>query len=351
MGKSSLIIIMGMIVMVSFFIIRMNSNTNENVSTTVDMFKETQSRLIANTGVEIYLEKLYSDPTLINSTSSKQNLFNGSYTVKLEGTLPNVRVTSTADFMGVQHVSVADAFLQPISFPDMPAGLYIASDAVTNAKLTGDMAVDGRDYNTDGATLKNGSGKPAVFGIGVDDQTDVNSILNGLNKPDDVIGLIDTTTGAVGHPSVGITNLGLDWSKLYQYVANAADQTFINDIPSGADLGTLTNPKITLINADASSNKLITINKSSGAGILIVNGDVKFAGNFVYKGIILCYKNTDLTFESTGTNQVVGGVIAAGKFVDINMTGTLNIKYSSDAIAAVKGGLKSNGFKILSWYE
>ena len=351
MGKSSLIIIMGMIVMVSFFIIRMNSNTNENVSTTVDMFKETQSRLIANTGVEIYLEKLYSDPTLINSTSSKQNLFNGSYTVKLEGTLPNVRVTSTADFMGVQHVSVADAFLQPISFPDMPAGLYIASDAVTNAKLTGDMAVDGRDYNTDGATLKNGSGKPAVFGIGVDDQTDVNSILNGLNKPDDVIGLIDTTTGAVGHPSVGITNLGLDWSKLYQYVANAADQTFINDIPSGADLGTLTNPKITLINADASSNKLITINKSSGAGILIVNGDVKFAGNFVYKGIILCYKNTDLTFESTGTNQVVGGVIAAGKFVDINMTGTLNIKYSSDAISTVKGGLKSNGFKILSWYE
>ena len=109
----------------------------------------------------------------------------------------------------------------------------------------------------------------------------------------------------------------------------------------------MVNPKITLINADASSNKLITINKSSGAGILIVNGDVKFAGNFVYKGIILCYKSTDLTFESTGTNQVIGGIIAAGKFVDINMTGTLNIKYSSDAISAVKGGLNQT---VLRFY-
>ena len=63
MGKSSLIIVLGMVVMVSFFILRINSNTNENVSTTVNMFEQTQARLIANTGVEIYLEKLYSDPT------------------------------------------------------------------------------------------------------------------------------------------------------------------------------------------------------------------------------------------------------------------------------------------------
>ena len=65
----------------------------------------------------------------------------------------------------------------------------------------------------------------------IDSQTDVTSILSRLKKPDDVIGLTDTVTGAVGHPSVGVTNLGLDWSKIYQYVSNAADQTFINDLP------------------------------------------------------------------------------------------------------------------------
>ena len=351
MGKSSLIIVMGMIVMVSFFLIRLNSNTNENVSTTVDMFKETQARLIANTGVEIYLEKLYADPTLINTTSSSQSLFSGSYFVKLEGTLPNVRVTSTANYMGTQHISVADAFLEPITFPGIPAGMYIATNAVTNTKLTGDMNVDGRDYLTDGTTLKNGDGKPAVFGIGVDQEADKNSIISGLKDPDKVYGLTDTTTGALGPASVGVTNLGIDWSKIYQYISNSADQTFISDIPSGADMGTLANPKITLVNADASGSGTITINKTTGAGILIVNGNVNFAGNFDYKGIILCYKNTDITFESTGTNKVTGGIIVAGKLTSIKTTGTMDINYSLDAINAVKLNLKSNGFKILSWYE
>jgi hypothetical protein len=351
MGKSSLIIVLGMAVIVAFFIIRMNATTDENVSATFDMFKETEARLIANAGVEIYLEKLYADSSLINTTSSTQDLFNGNYFVKLEGTLPNVRVTSTSNYMGVQHVSIADAFLEPISFPNMPSGFYIATSAITNAKLTGDMEVDGRDYLSDGTSLKNGDGKPAVFGIGADSEDDKNLIIDGLSKPENVKGLVDTVTGDVGTSSVGVTNIGMDWSKIYQFIANAADQTFIADIPSGADLGTLANPKITLINADVNSNKLITINKSSGAGILIVNGDVKFAGNFTYKGIILCYKNTNLTFESTGTNQVVGGLIAAGKLVEMNMTGTLNVKYSSSTITTVKSNLKSNGFKILSWYE
>ena len=95
MGKSSLIIVLGMAGIISLLMLKMNANSKENLSATVNMFEQTQARLIANTGVEIYLEKLYADPTLINTTSSSHNLFNGSYVVNLSGTLPNVRVTST----------------------------------------------------------------------------------------------------------------------------------------------------------------------------------------------------------------------------------------------------------------
>jgi hypothetical protein len=348
MGKSSLIVILGMGMIVSYFILKLNANSKENLSTTVDMFEQTQARLIANAGVEIYLEKLYNDPTLINTTSSSQSLFQGSYVVKLEGTLPNVRVTSTSNFQGVQHVSVADAYLEPISFPDPPGGLYISANSVTNTKLTGDMEVSGENHNPDGTLT--GDSTEAVYGISVDSEADKTAILDGLSKPEKVTGLIDST-GVIGYPSVGVTSLGVDWAKVYQYIANSADQTFIGDIPSGADLGTLANPIITLVNADASGSGTIKINKSSGAGILVVNGDVKFAGNFTFQGIILCYKNTDLSFESTGTNQIIGGIIAAGKDVDIKTAGTMNIKYSHDAIETVKSNLKSDGFKILSWYE
>ena len=58
MGKSSLIVILGLGMIVSYFILKLNANSKENLSTTVNMFEQTEARLIANTGVEIYLEKL-----------------------------------------------------------------------------------------------------------------------------------------------------------------------------------------------------------------------------------------------------------------------------------------------------
>ena len=349
MGKASLIIVLGLTVIITFFILILNRNSKENLSTTVNMLEQTQARLIANTGVEIYLEKLYADPSLINKTSPTQSLFDGSYVVNLAGTLPNVRVTSTGTFQGIQHISVADAYLEPITFPDLPGGMYISAQSLIDAKEIGNMNLNGLDHKSDG-TLK-GDGKPAVWGVAVDNIAERDAILAGLTKPENVQGLINEVTGETGYPSVGVTNIGVDWAKIYQYLANAADETFIQDIPNGADLGTLANPKITLVNADASQTKTITINTGSGAGILVVNGHIKFAGNFAFQGIVLCYKNSDLTYEATGTNQVIGGIVVAGKDISFKVTGTMDVLYSKDVLDLVRANLKSNGFKILSWYE
>ncbi len=64
MGKSILIIVLGMSVIVGFFILKLSANSKENLSTTVNMFEQTQARLIANSGVEIYLEKLKEDNSI-----------------------------------------------------------------------------------------------------------------------------------------------------------------------------------------------------------------------------------------------------------------------------------------------
>lgn len=349
MGKSSLIIVMGMSVIVAFFVLKLNSNSKENLSTTVDMFDQTQARLIANTAVEIYLEELYQDPSLINTTSSPKSLFNGSYVVNLAGTLPNVRVTSTATFQGVTHTSVADAWLEPINLPKLPGGIYLNTSSVIEPKEIGDMNVSGLNHDPSGKIK--GDGKPAVWAVAVDDVVLKEKILKNLLKPEKLPGLINQATGETGYPSVGVENVSEQWKDMYQYLANAADQTFINDLPMGADLGTLANPKITLINAAAADEKTITVNGSQGAGILVVNGNVKFAGNFTYQGLIVCYKNSDLTFETTGTNQVIGGVVVAGQTVGFKLTGTMNVKYSLDVLNAIKANLKADGFTILSWYE
>ncbi len=348
MGKSSLIIVLGTMLLVSFLVLKLNGNSKENLSTTVDMFDQTQARLIANTGVEVFLEKLYADKSLVGAVIPTQNLFGGTYDVNITGTLPYVTVTTKSNFQNVRHISVADAFLTPISFPNPPGGIYISSNSAVNASELGDMNVSGLDHNADG-TL-NPTGKP-VWGVGVDTEEQMNNIKAGLKKPENIEGVLDTNTLATGYPSVGVTGLGVDWAKMYQFLANAADQTFIQDIPNGTELGSLDKPLITLVNADAAANKTIIINNGAGAGILVVNGDIKFAGNFDYKGIILCYKNSDLTFQSTGTNIVNGGIIIAGKTINFKLNGTMNVNHSQDAIDKVRARLKSNGFKILSWYE
>ncbi len=347
MGKSSIIIVLGTMLLVSFLVLKLNGNSKQNLSTTVDMFNQTQSRLIANTGVEIYLEKLYKDPSLLGSTH-EESLFGGKYKVTISGVLPNVRVISRANFQGVSHTSVADAFLTQIYFPNPPGGIYISSNAVVDAKELGDMKVDGREHYANGDVDSSGQ---AVWSVAVDNSIDRDNILKSLLKPANLFGLKDSATGAVGYPSVGVTPLGEDWARMYQFLANAADQTFINDIPSGTNLGTIDAPRITLVNADAADGKDIIINGNAGAGIMIVNGNIKFAGNFNYTGIILCYKNTDMTFSSTGTNEVVGGIVVAGTNVDFGLNGTMNVKHSQDAVDKVKARLKQNGFKILSWYE
>lgn len=348
MGKSSLIIVLGTMLLVSFLVLKLNGNSKQNLSTTVDMFNQTQARLIANTGVEVYLEKIYKDQTLVGSEFN-ESLFGGTYKVLISGTLPNVRVTSIAKFQGVKHTSVADAYLTPIYFPNPPGGIYVSTNAVVDPKELGDMHVDGREHTPDG--ILDSTGKPAVWAVAVDNQNDADNIKKNVLKPENLYGLKDTVTGATGYPSVGVTPLGEDWAKMYQFLANASDQTFIDDIPSGTDLGTIDHPRITLINADAATNKTIMVNGNSGAGILVVNGNIKFAGNFDYKGIILCYKNSDLSFSSTGTNEVIGGIVVAGSNVDFGLTGTMNVLHSQDAVDKVKANLKQNGFKILSWYE
>ena len=109
MGKGILIVVLGMSVIIGFFILKLNANSKENQSTTVNMFEQTQARLIANSGVEVYLEKLKADNTMLGNTYTNNSLFGGTYDVNLSGPDSAVLVRSTATFMGVTHTSIVKA--------------------------------------------------------------------------------------------------------------------------------------------------------------------------------------------------------------------------------------------------
>ncbi len=64
LGKGAIILVMGAAAILSMLILNLNANATSGVETTVDFYKQTQARLIANSGVEIYLEKLRRDKNL-----------------------------------------------------------------------------------------------------------------------------------------------------------------------------------------------------------------------------------------------------------------------------------------------
>ncbi len=69
MGRGILITVLGVSVITAFLILKLNANSKQGLKTTVDYYELTQARLIANSGVEVYLEKLRRNKTLSGTFS------------------------------------------------------------------------------------------------------------------------------------------------------------------------------------------------------------------------------------------------------------------------------------------
>ena len=124
MGKMSLILTMGIAVIIGFFVLRLNTNAKEGLSTTLDMYEYTQARLIANSGVEIYLEKMRRNKTLNSGTFLDNELADGTYDIYITGPDTALNIRSVATFMNVTHETIVKARRDPVPFPTCP-GCYL----------------------------------------------------------------------------------------------------------------------------------------------------------------------------------------------------------------------------------
>ncbi len=342
MGKMALILTMGMSVIIAFFVLRLNANAKEGLSTTVNMFQNTQARLIANSGVEVYLEKMRRDKTLNSGTFLNNKMLDGTYDIEIKpGTNDSVTIKSTAYYMDVTHITIVKAQRSPVTFPTPPAAIYVSTAAVQNAKFQGNFLVSGYNHDKDGLNPIT-SGPSVVPGVMVDNPADSIEIKDNLGK-----NVVNQITGLGGAPSIRTTTYTTDWASVSKSIAFSADQTLGSGIYNGGAFGTYTNPQITLINGDATLNGNLT-----GSGILVVNGDLTIRGTFSFQGIIIAYKEAAIKTELNGTGTVIGSLIISGTSVDMSISnGTFNALYSQATIQNAKLNLKSSQFKILSWWE
>ena len=342
MGKMTIILTMGMSVIIAFFVLRLNVNTREGLSTTVNMYENTQARLVANSGVEVYLEKMRRDKSLNSGTFLNNKMFDATYDVYIiPGTNDSVTIKSIAYYMNATHETVVKALRYPVAIPNAPASIYVSTAAVQNAKLNGNFLVSGYNYDKDGKNpIKTGAS--IVPGIVVDNPADSVEIKNNLGK-----NTSNQITGKGGTPSIAVNNYNIDWAGVSNDLAFSADQTLGTGTYNGGTFGTYSSPQITLINGDATFN-----GNATGSGILIVNGDLTIRGTFEFKGIIIAYKEATIKTELNGTGSVIGSLIISGNSVDMSISnGTFNALYSKATLDNAKLNLKSSRFKILSWWE
>ena len=336
MGKGIILVILGVSLITSILVLKLNANSKEGLQTTVDQFEFTQARIIANSGVEVYLEKLRRDKTLHGSFTNI-NLMDGNYDIDISGPDSFMTITSEGHFGNTNHQTIVTAAREPAVLPSAPGAVYISTDTL-KVKLQGDLEIDGNDRNIDDTP----GPEPSVPGIAVDDPGDSAYVINTI-KPQ----IANSIEGFGGDPSVYTTVDNTDWEKVTKDLVFAADYTLPTGLyTTGTVLGTFAEPKITYVTGDVEFS-----GTASGSGIMIIDGDVYMSGQFTYYGMIIVYGQSSIETTFVGNGGVYGSTVIVGSEVDIKATGTTGFYYSSQAINNAKFNLKSSRFEILSWWE
>jgi len=232
----------------------------------------------------------------------------------------------------VHNVVVANVVRSDIP-STAPGAIYLANDQATNATFKGDaFSIDGNDHNYTG-----GAGPaPPVPGLSTRNDTNRQEAVASLDagQKDNIRGLgfsnspltpsIMTSPAA---PSIAQMNQIIDDLLALPSVVPYGD----NNINGHADFGTNAAPQIShFTNTDGVTIK--ANGDASGAGIMIVEGDLTIQGNLHFNGLILVRGRT-----SVQVTEVIGNATLYGSLwtqdIDLNVGGSAVVNYSTQALA------------------
>jgi len=237
----------------------------------------------------------------------------------------------------VIEVVVSNTPFVPPEHADGALGIYGTN---TDLVVKGSGAIDGHDWDLptvlggNDATTNANPAAPGVFYTSP--STDIDP-----QKSDSIIGNPWKTNG------VGMYD-EIDWT---QFVNSIMPPTWYAD---GAPLGTRAAPIITLLRpgVDTTFNGTLT-----GAGILIIPGDatLKINGTFDYEGLIILIGDGKIDvgdeFSALGTARIFGSIVCIGNELDVNIQGTFDLNYSTQAMANLANLQVPAQLDVISWKE
>jgi len=345
MGKTALILVLGLSVSLQFLKNSMYQKPLEAVETVGNYYSKTTSKNIAHSAMNDYLNKLYQNKNL-RGTFPERNKY-------LEGSVDTVRINSTSttttngDTIAVNVVAHYEGQNSSIEVTLLGSSLEIPPITAAMAysgpnpqlSLMGTPVIDGRNHDRNGNLSASCDDLP---GIAVATDTDSSDMVDNQIKKkykNKVIGL-------GSNPSVHVRET-TDPSTFSDVLISAADFTLPAGVYSSVQYGTDTNPVVVYGQGNLKFSGNVT-----GYGILLVDGKLTTAGNFHWYGVVYVIGPQPKIFTKVGTARIIGGVVFGGSNKQAEMKGTSDIWYSCETIKHIQDNTGSLlTFNMLSWYE
>jgi hypothetical protein len=363
MGQASLIIVAGFIFAFAYMNYSLTHTSTAIVNNYSSVLERTNAQNATSSALHYYIKKLADDQTLARSEPYTLALdFNGDQSstdvtiTKLTAAKPDTfKLTgkthwgqSHADPDGVYHrdTVVSWVYVTPINFdlPPLTAAIRTFDSVATFSFAGSPTKVHGQDTDTTGILKVGGQTLPAFTVTNTDDSI---RLVNSISKSGIITGL--------GNPPIRVGTPAQQFD-VYQYVdlvTSMANQTLSETMITGstADLGTVTNPKITVLAPPGTSPEVKISGNVTGAGVLIVKADLWVSGTINFKGLVLVVGSRTIQFESTGTPQIFGALMIAGKLLDFVSKGNGDIYYSTQGLQIIKDRLNSGRMNTIAWWE
>jgi Tfp pilus assembly protein PilX len=278
---------------------------------------------------------LASSSTLVSGYSYNAYLTNDSSEGASSTTDSNSKVMITSVATGPNNAkAIVITTVQLYNFSaSSPAVLYSKDNTTLNGSS---INISGNDAGTCG-----GSNLSAVY-VYSDPSTNNTHTLTQNGNP--------TLTG---NPATQTGTTNLDLQSYVDSLKGGASVTLTADVSAGGNgttsYGSSTNYVTVYSDATQQADGELRLNNVTGYGILLVKGNLQFAGNIDWHGIIIATGVVTASGGGSNSKNIQGQVYSgASSLGDTTVSGSVTIGYNS---CDVKKALSSQPLKVVDWRQ
>lgn len=376
MGKSTLVIVMGAIVIFALVSFNTSERISQATDNSVEYFSETISRNLTNSAVGALISDLADNQELrvkspiTKSYTDKEFTGTINYTIK-DSTIAGdklVEIALAGTYDDIESRVIAYVKLPKKGF--VPGAVKAAVSTNNPIATLGTLIVDGQNYDINGVLIPN-SGTKGIWTTQTYDQSG-NSKVGGTYKGSDYIpskpgspDIIDTNaTYPGGYPETPDGILGGSANGYPEGTLKSIAQSGVNGSQYVTDPSTLTHPLKGVTYVELPVGQVWLNADITGSGIMIVhntakNAQIKNLNAGTFKGLVIV---DDVIHVHTNILGALIGLTPEPSRGNCLGNGAGVIRYSSEAISLATSSLSGSSSKfgygygkyrleVVHWFE